>query len=162
MKLMTDNKENIELKSYNIPVQEVANYFLDKLDIETEDCISNLKLQKLVYYAQGFVLALTHKKLFNDKIEAWLHGPVVRVLYDEYKANGATAIVKTENLEYTNLQKYPELMEILDEVYQVYGQFSAWKLRNMTHDERPWLDTRINDIISDRKMLDFFSTQINN
>ncbi len=156
---MMDKQNKIE--SYSIPVEEVANYFLDKLDIETEDCISNLKLQKLVYYAQGFVMALTGKKLFDEPIEAWEHGPVVRCLYDKYKQNGRAAITRTEDLEYHELQKFPEIMEILDEVYQVYGQFSAWKLRNMTHDEIPWLETKRNDIITDCKMLAFFKTQIN-
>lgn len=154
-------EQKIQIDSYSIPIEEVANYFLDKLDIETEDCISNLKLQKLVYYAQGFVMALTDKKLFDEPIEAWEHGPVVRSLYQKYKENGSAAITKTEDLEYKSLSKYPEVMEILDEVYQVYGQFSAWKLRNMTHDETPWLDTNRNDVITDYKMLTFFKTQIN-
>ena len=154
-------EQEIQMDSYSIPIEEVANYFLDKLDIETEDCISNLKLQKLVYYAQGFVMALTDKKLFDEPIEAWEHGPVVRSLYQKYKENGSAAITKTKDLEYKSLSKYPEVMEILDEVYQVYGQFSAWKLRNMTHDETPWLDTNRNDVITDCKMLTFFKTQIN-
>lgn len=154
-------EKNLNIESYNIPVQEVANYFLNKLDIETEDCISNLKLQKLVYYAQGFVMAIKDKKLFNEPIEAWEHGPVVRVLYNKYKANGKSGIMRTEGLEYPQLEQYPEIMEILDEVYQVYGQFSAWKLRNMTHDETPWLDTSRNEVITDCKMLTFFKTQIN-
>ncbi len=154
-------KQENQLKSYSIPIEEVANYFLDKLDIEAEDCISNLKLQKLVYYAQGFVMALTDKKLFDEPIEAWEHGPVVRCLYGKYKDNGSAAITRTENLEYPHLLQYPEIMEILDEVYQVYGQFSAWKLRNMTHNETPWLDTKRNEVITDCKMLTFFKTQIN-
>ena len=154
-------EKNLNIESYNIPVQEVANYFLNKLDIETEDCISNLKLQKLVYYAQGFVMAIKDKKLFNEPIEAWEHGPVVRVLYNKYKANGKSGIMRTEGLEYPHLEQYPEIMEILDEVYQVYGQFSAWRLRDMTHDETPWLKTGRNQQISDELMLSFFKTQIN-
>lgn len=149
------------MESFNIPVFEVALYFLDKLDSETEDCISNLKLQKLVYYAQGFVMALTGRKLFDEPIEAWEHGPVVRELYNEYRRNGATPITKPENINYDTLSQHPELMEILDEVYQVYGQFSAWRLRDMTHEETPWLKTRRNDVISDESMLEFFRTQIN-
>lgn len=150
------------MNSYNIPVEEIANYFLNKLDAETEDCISNLKLQKLVYYAQGFVMALKNKKLFDEPVEAWEHGPVVRDLYNKYKYKGACAITKDEQeLDYNTLENYPELMEILDDVYKVYGQFSAWKLRNMTHEETPWLETDRNEIISDDSMLSFFKTQIN-
>ncbi len=150
------------MESYNIPVEEVANYFLSKLDAETEDCISNLKLQKLVYYAQGFVMALKDKKLFNEPIEAWEHGPVVRCLYKKYKENGACAITRKENedFDYSILSEYPDLMDILDDVYKVYGQFSAWRLRDMTHQETPWLETERNGKISDELMLAFFKTQI--
>ncbi|OQY42717.1 MAG: hypothetical protein B6240_13665 [Desulfobacteraceae bacterium 4572_87] len=54
------------------------------LDEEAGDLISNLKLQKLVYYAQGFYLALYDEPLFNEPIEAWTHGPVIRELYRSY------------------------------------------------------------------------------
>lgn len=51
-------------------------------------------------------------------------------------------------------------MDILDDVYKVYGQFSAWRLRDMTHQETPWLETVRNEKISDGLMLAFFKTQI--
>ncbi|HSX79064.1 MAG TPA: type II toxin-antitoxin system antitoxin SocA domain-containing protein, partial [Candidatus Saccharimonadia bacterium] len=56
---------------------DVAQYFLAKADEDAGDLMSNLKLQKLVYYAQGFALALLDKPLFPQCIEAWIHGPVV-------------------------------------------------------------------------------------
>ena len=58
------------MKSYHIPVEEVANYFLDKLEAEYGDCMPISKLQSLLYYAQGFVMAFTGKKLFDDPIYA--------------------------------------------------------------------------------------------
>lgn len=148
------------MESYDIPVQQVAEYLLDKLDADAEDCISNLKLQKLVYYSQGFVMALMNKKLFNADIEAWAHGPVVPELYHKYKPNGSCGIPKPANTNYEILNQYQELKDIIDEVYQVYGQFSAWKLRNMTHTETPWINTPQNSIISDKSMLEFFKTQV--
>ena len=60
---------------------DIAKYFLAQADEEIGDLISNLKLQKLVYYAQGFYLALHDEALFPEDIEAWTHGPVVPVLY---------------------------------------------------------------------------------
>jgi uncharacterized phage-associated protein len=65
--------------------QDVAEYFLTLVDDEAGDSLSNLKLQKLVYYAQGFHLALTEKPLFDEAIEAWEHGPVVPGLYHKLK-----------------------------------------------------------------------------
>ena len=150
-----------KMESYNIPVEEVADYFLDKLEAETGDCISNLKLQKLVYYAQGFVMAIMGKKLFNEKIKAWEHGPVIEELYIKYKINGSKPITRPDNINFPHLFQHKDLMELLDDVYKVYGQYSAWRLRDMTHNETPWLETLRNKVISDKLMLAFFKTQIN-
>ncbi|MFM6174756.1 MAG: Panacea domain-containing protein [Sphaerospermopsis kisseleviana] len=66
---------------------EVAKYFI-RLAHETGSFISNLKLQKLVYYAQAWHLALFEQPLFNEDFEAWIHGPVVPELYHYYKKFG--------------------------------------------------------------------------
>lgn len=61
---------------------EIANWFLSyndylrEIEDEDTDYISNLKLQKLLYYAQGSFLSIYDKPLFEDPIEAWRHGPV--------------------------------------------------------------------------------------
>jgi uncharacterized phage-associated protein len=101
-----------------------------------QDLISNLKLQKLVYYGQGFHLALYDTELFPEEIEAWTHGPVVPELYAAYQNYGSNAISIPNDMDFRIYD--PQSRELLDEVYQVYGQFSAWKLRNMTRDEQPW------------------------
>jgi uncharacterized phage-associated protein len=148
------------MQSYNIPVKDVAEYFLSKVDTEAGDCISNLKIQKLVYYAQGFVLAFTNKKLFNENIVAWQHGPVVIELYDAYRKYGANCIKPEDSYSFASITSNEELIDILDDVYSVYGQFSAWKLREMTHEEGPWKDFELNEVISIKDILDFFKTQI--
>ena len=72
------------LKSY-----DVALYFLFRArELEAGDTISNLKMQKLLYYAQGHFLATYKKPLFDDKIEAWKYGPVVKEVYDKFKIYG--------------------------------------------------------------------------
>ena len=140
-------------------VYDVAKYILTLADEEVGDLISNLKLQKLVYYAQGFHLALFNEELFNERIEAWDHGPVVPPLYGEYKCYGAGAIPKSDDFDSSSLTD--EQKELINEVYEVYGQFSAWKLRNMTHDETPWRDTPNSEIIEPSKMREYFLTQVN-
>ena len=62
-------------------VKDIAQLFIQLGD---GDDVTNLKVQKLVYYAQGFYLALNGKPLFNNDIKAWAHGPVVPELYQEY------------------------------------------------------------------------------
>lgn len=56
---------------------DVAKYFLAQQDETAGDLISNLKLQKLIYYAQGFHLAISDRPLFPEPIKAWIHGPAV-------------------------------------------------------------------------------------
>ncbi len=137
---------------------DVADYFLAKTEEDAGDTISNLKLQKLVYYAQGFALAILGHALFEEKIEAWQHGPVVPELYQKYKSYGAGGIPMPEHVDYSKFSK--EVQKLLDDVYYVYGQFSAWKLRNMTHEETPWKTTANNATIPLPVMQDYFKTLV--
>jgi uncharacterized phage-associated protein len=113
---------------------DVANYFLCLEGHEGE--ISNLKIQKLVYYAQGFSLALHGATLFPEKLEAWMHGPVVPDLYRRYSQYGSGAIPPPNDFNPDVFST--EQRSLLDEIFDVYGQFSAWKLRQLTHEETPW------------------------
>lgn len=115
---------------------DVANHFL-MLEGEAGE-ISNLKLQKLVYYAQGFSLALLGKPLFEDRIEAWMHGPVVPELYRCFSQHGSNPIRAPALFEPTMFSR--EQSRLIAEVFEVYGQYSAWKLRQLTHEEDPWRD----------------------
>jgi len=137
---------------------DVAQYFLAKADEDAGDLMSNLTLQKLVYYAQGFALALLDTPLFPEHIAAWTHGPVVPALYHEYKSYGADAIPAPQTLD---LAKYDqETRDLLDEVYAVYGQFAAWKLRNLTHQEPPWRDTPEGQEITHDTLRAYFKMQV--
>jgi uncharacterized phage-associated protein len=143
--------------------RQIADYFLTLVDGEVGDALSNLKLQKLVYYAQGFSLAILGKPLFPEEIQAWQHGPVVAELYRSLKKHGAEPVPPPENG--IDRDEYPEEVRgLLDEVYAVYGQFSASKLRNMTHEELPWkeaMESGSSTPISHLTMKEFFATQVN-
>lgn len=140
-------------------VSDVAKYILTLADEEAGDLISNLKLQKLVYYCQGFHLALVSQPLFKENIDAWEHGPVVPMLYKEYKDFGAGSIPIPEGFSDDVLSS--DEKDLIDEVYEVYGQFSAWKLRNMTHEEDPWKNTLRGDTINHDIIREYFLTQVN-
>jgi len=133
---------------------DVANFILTISEREEGELISNLKIQKLVYYCQGFHLAITGKALFEEEIEAWLHGPVVPSLYQEYKQYGADAIPIPKNFNSSVLTAIEK--ETIIDVYEVYGQYSALKLRNLTHNETPWKTTEINHVIPKPKLRKFF------
>ena len=140
-----------------MPAHDVARYFVSLVDEEAGDSITNLKLQKLLYYAQGVNLALNDACLFPDPIEAWTHGPVVPNVYRAYKQHGGEAIP----VEQVNLEAYEkDTCELLDEVNEVFGQFSAAKLRAMTHSEPPWMETPPGLVISPDSMKAYFKTVV--
>jgi uncharacterized phage-associated protein len=140
--------------------RDVACYFLSLVDPNEGESISPLKLQKLVYYAQGFHLALYGKVLFAEQIEAWRYGPVVPALYKEFKDLKDEPIPPVEGFDPKVFT--PEQRKLLDDVYETYGQFSAWKLRDMTHEEAPWRDAneRGGGVISSPAMREFFKTRL--
>jgi uncharacterized phage-associated protein len=117
--------------------QTVADYFI-YLANETGSYISNLKLQKLVYYAQAWHLALKNRPLFPEDFEAWIHGPVIPSLYRTYKEFGWKPIQK--EVEEPEFPK--ELSSFLEELSTVYFACDAYELELMTHREAPWITAR--------------------
>jgi uncharacterized phage-associated protein len=117
--------------------QTVATWFIAWAEAEGEE-LSNLKLQKLLYYAQGHVLAERQRPLFSDQIQAWSHGPVVPDVYHEYKGCGSSTIELSQDDPFTWDDVDRETAELLSKVWNTYGGFSAGRLRNMTHAEPPW------------------------
>lgn len=134
----------------------VAKWFLARNRVEEAsgaDGISNLKLQKLLYYAQGCTLAITGKPLFDDDILAWKHGPVVENVCHEYKSFGSNSIADT-SLDFGEMPD--NISDILENVYKSFGQYSAWKLRDMTHEETPWKETAKNEVIQKGTIKKYF------
>ena len=117
-------------------VFDVAAYILSKPDLDEGDGITHMKLQKLLYYVQGFAVVILGRPLFKEKMEAWPHGPVVPNLYYKYKSFGNNII--DSSLEGDSEALSEEERALIDEVYEVYGQYSALKLRDLTHSEAPW------------------------
>jgi len=141
-------------------INDVAECFLYLDDTNDGDGVSNLKLQKLAYYAQGFYSAIFGKPLFDNVISAWSHGPVVSDLYHSYKQFGSNRIPVPPNFDVSSLDN--EEFELLEEVFEVFGQYSAWKLRNMTHEESPWLNHEVNaGAIPLTEMTEYFKNRLN-
>lgn len=129
---------------------------------QKDDCdpITNLKMQKLLYYEQGFHLAYFNSPLFNDDIEAWQYGPVVPSVYYHYEKFGRNGIVPETEKHVKFTSKEEEAL--FNEVYRVYGKYSASGLVNMTHNEAPWksVPIGIGHIIPKDSMTEFFKTRI--
>lgn len=120
---------------------DVATWFLNRQDLEAGDPITHLKLQKLVYYAQAWCLAVLNEPLFDEDLEAWAHGPVARSLYDTYSGT------KWNPIEPPGGDEAPfseEQVDVLQEVAEAYGRYASKRLEAMTHNEEPWLEARGN------------------
>lgn len=121
--------------------------------------LTNLKLQKLLYYQQGFHLAAFGTPLFAEDVEAWMYGPVVPVVYDTFSEYGSSAL--PEEKYDTPLQDEEEVL--FNEVYDAYREFSAIGLMNRTHTEKPWIDAVPHDrgtVIPLESMKSYFMTQM--
>lgn len=125
-----------------ITANTVADYFLAFAN-ECEELITNLKLNKLVYYTQAWHLALFNDPMFDDEIEAWVHGPVLPAVYDVYKHFKWTPIIKHDlNLEEIKQQFSAEKQELLDDIVEVYLPKTAYELEQTTRCEDPWIIAR--------------------
>lgn len=139
---------------------QIADYFV-WLSNQTGSCITNLKLQKLVYYAQAWHLALNNTPLFEEDFEAWIHGPVIPNLYQEYKDWGWKPIEK----EVDEPIFCEEICHFLEELAEVYFSCDAYELERMTHQEAPWIiarnglptDAPSNETISKESMKTYYS-----
>lgn len=139
--------------------RDIANYFLYLASKSKGELaqISNLKLQKLLYYAQGYHLAMYGTTLFPEKIEAWDHGPVVRNVYHEYKAFEKASIPPDETFDPHALGE--DVIIFGEDVFRDRAIFTAWNLRELSHEEAPWRDSFIrgaNAEMKPDKLVDYF------
>lgn len=100
--------------------------------------ISNLKLQKLLYYAQAWYLALYDKPLFAERFEAWIHGPVIPSLWRIYKTHGWKNI--DEDVACPEFDQ--ETKDFLEELLDEYGVLDPRRLEWLTRHEDPWMRAR--------------------
>ena len=120
----------------------IADWFLSDAaaDGEDDDDMTNMKLQKLLYYAQGHWLADHDEPLFSDTIKAWMHGPVVPTVWHKYKESGSNILPIPGEDEFSEDDVTPEVNDFLTQVWDYYGGYSAAGLRTLTHREDPWKD----------------------
>ena len=117
---------------------DVARYLVSKVDFDAGDQITNLKLQKLLYYCQAWHLAISDAPLFNDTIEAWVHGPVIHSIWKHYQ--DAESIPAHPGFDPNVIPD--DARGVIDEVWEAYGHHSAATLRNQTHKDSPWREAR--------------------
>lgn len=143
---------------------KISDFFIATLH-DCGDPLSNLKLQKLLYYAQAWHLAIFDKPLFQEQIEAWVHGPVVVSEYRRFKDWAWQPIMDNPKLPSPDKPTKAHLEEVLG----VYGGKNAYELEQLTHAESPWKNARkgipadepSNKVISHAEMKKFYRSLMN-
>lgn len=154
------------MSSFKTPtdkVRHLSQYIYDRLSLVAP--VEAIKMQKLLYYCKAWSLATSGKALFTDEIQAWKHGPVVSSLYPKHR--GKIILDSWDIGDKTKLTDSEKQMA--DAVMNVYGGFSGWDLRNLTHTESPWIEAWAESgqgekqgyVISDESMRDFYRSKLN-
>jgi len=112
---------------------EIANWFLSK------GTMTQKKLQKLCYYAQAWCYALKGFRLMDSDFQAWIHGPVSPALWDRFKSFGYDSIQIKGNIE---CKIADEDINLLEDVWDTYGDSTGNALEALTHRELPWMEAR--------------------
>lgn len=134
-------------------VIDVCRYIINYSN-EHDYSISNLKLQKLLYFVQAVFLCKKGEKCFREPIEAWDFGPVVPEAYREFKNYGGGEIpqiksyfVFDENVlwnirkeEYNDNIINREDKRYIDAVINKFSDYAASDLVELTHNQSPWID----------------------
>ena len=128
-----EKSEVLDLEIPQIQVFDVAAYILEKMGSMT-----TMKLQKLVYYSQAWSLVWDEEPLFEENIEAWANGPVVRDLFDYHRGMYEISEMPIGNPRLLNREQRETVNAVLD----YYGDKSAQWLIELTHMEDPWIQAR--------------------
>lgn len=138
-------------------VQLIARYVISRCT-QNERPISNLKLQKILYFIQAEFLVGMDKACFEDDIEAWNHGPVVSCVYFEYNVFGSTNIPDQGNDGFELISKQDKAH--LDAIIDTASKYSAWGLEKITRQQKPWKNAykRNNKVIKQEEIKEYFSS----
>jgi uncharacterized phage-associated protein len=138
---LSSNENVISLGNTKTTASDVANYFLYLANINNKD-LTNKKLQKLIYYAQAWFLVLNDRNLFDDKIEAWVHGPAVRKLFFKFRNKFGFEPIKVKINQNIEKKFTDDEKEVIHEVWRVYGKCSDEYLEKLVHSELPYKKAR--------------------
>lgn len=153
-------------------VMEIVNWFrvrnvADMKKNAMVEPLTQMKVMKLLYYAQGLTLAAFNEPLFEDEIVAWKYGPAVEEVHQVY--SGKRDIVPsdlTQGLDkdvvadYVKVNNNDNANVVLNTVMEAYGDKSAIELMNMTHKETPWIETPQSEVISKDLIKAYFKEHI--
>jgi uncharacterized phage-associated protein len=113
----------------------IIRFAKDNKESVTE--LTPLKIQKLLFYAQGWYAANKNTRLFEDDIYAWPYGPVVIKVYKHFKDDGSNDLTEKE-IDFSELSEDKNVEKFLEQLMDTYGKMSAYELVARTHREPVW------------------------
>ena len=125
-------------KKVNTSAERIALYI-----ISSGREITNLLLQKVLYYVKAISELFDGESIILEPCEAWKFGPVFPVVYEKYRNFGKQEIEINLSKEYVNNLLSEKEKEITDYVLRTFGIYNAWFLKDLTHAEEPWIEARI-------------------
>lgn len=138
-------------------VHLIARYVIHRCS-QNRRPISNLKLQKILYFIQAEFLVAMNKLCFEDDIEAWSSGPVVPAVYFEYRIYGGTNLPDQGDDGFETIAEKDK--NHLNAVISGATKYSASQLAEITHNQRPWKDAykRKSEIIEKAEIREYFAS----
>lgn len=143
-------------KIYN--VLDISKYIIN-YSIDNHHPVSNLKLQKLLYYVQANFLINKNKPCFVQDIVHWRHGPVVTESYSAFRKYFNDNISSNQNMDMNLIEDSDR--ELIEHVVKAYKNMDPWDMVAKTHEENPWNDTERNDIITNYSIKNYFKKNKN-
>lgn len=150
-----------KLNSCNSKIEAIALYIINsKYDI------TNLALQKILYYADAISMLKNKRELFDSNCQAWVHGPVYPIIYEKFKSFGREQIYDCDlNEEYMDYIT-EEDRNIIDYVLKNFAIYNGKILELSTHRERPWMEVRegyleeenCHEVIDKKRISQYFET----
>jgi uncharacterized phage-associated protein len=154
MEYSTDQYPDLLVESTNVEHEEEL-----RLADDSEAIIFQMFIKNIYSNPIGSIVREITSNCFDSHIEAWTYGPVVPALYHEYKQHDGSLIPASTDFDLSVLTDNE--FELVKEVFDVFGQYSAWKLRDMTHEESPWQNHADGvDVIPVSEIAEYFKTRI--
>ena len=142
-------------------IEQIANYIITQMDEVTP-----LALEKLLYFSNGVNYVLNGSQLIDEELQAWVHGPVYKKMYDKYKHKKYNpindGIYSTHGCMCSLLT--PEEIKSIDLVINTFGLYSPKILENISHTQDPWKEKRVgykddeagNELIDEQSIKNYY------
>ena len=134
-------------------ILDVARYVIARSN--RAGTISNLKLQKVLYFIQAEFLVVQNMPCFAEQIEAWDFGPVVPVVYYRYRIYGGAAIPLLQDNSFCPFNRKDK--KLADGVIDECVKYSAAGLTDIVHRQTPWREAYCRrGVITNESLKEFF------